>query len=165
MMRRLLSVVFAIAFTSTAAKAHLMVAQKGTLNVVDNKGYMVLSVPLDVFIFADQNKDGTLSMIEFNKSRAAIVGAIKEKVRLNKATEKLTLDNIRLVPSANHTNAMQLVIMGVLDLPESLEGWKITMGLFASDGHQDTFRLTIKDKVSDYEKEYIFTPEHIEQLI
>jgi hypothetical protein len=55
------------------AEAHLMVAQHGTLNVVDDGVFMVLSLPVSAFDGVDDDNDGKVSMLEFNNHRGAIV--------------------------------------------------------------------------------------------
>jgi hypothetical protein len=42
------------------AHAHLMVAQHGTLNIVDDGVFMVLSLPISAFDGIDDDKDGNL---------------------------------------------------------------------------------------------------------
>lgn len=44
-----------------AAHAYLMVAQRGTLNLVGDGGFMVLSLPISAFTGIDDNADGQLS--------------------------------------------------------------------------------------------------------
>ncbi len=48
------------------ANAHLMVAEHGTLNFVDNNVFIVLSIPMSAFKGVDENKDGKVSIVEFN---------------------------------------------------------------------------------------------------
>ena len=49
-----------------AALAHLMVAQHGSLNIVGDGAFMVLSLPASAFEDIDENGDGDISMIELN---------------------------------------------------------------------------------------------------
>ena len=54
------------------AYAHMMVAQHGTLNVVNEVAFMVLSVPVSAFEGIDDDGDGQLSMEEFTQHRIAM---------------------------------------------------------------------------------------------
>jgi hypothetical protein len=51
------------------AHAHLMVAQHGTLNIVDDGVFMVLSLPISAFNGVDEDSNGKISMLEFNNHR------------------------------------------------------------------------------------------------
>jgi hypothetical protein len=58
---------------SPSAQAHLMLAQHGTLNIVDDGAFMVLSLPISAFEGVDDDSDGKVSMVEFNNHRAVVV--------------------------------------------------------------------------------------------
>ena len=45
----------------TPVQAHLMAAQKGTLNIVNDVGFMVLSVPVSALQGVDDNADKKMS--------------------------------------------------------------------------------------------------------
>ena len=47
--------------TIPVANAHLMVAQQGTLNVVDDGAFVVMSLPISAFSSVDDDGDGKLS--------------------------------------------------------------------------------------------------------
>ena len=60
-----------------------MVAQHGTLNIVDDSTFMVLSLHISAFEGVDDDKDGKVSMVEFNSHRAAIVESVGQHVTLS----------------------------------------------------------------------------------
>ncbi len=65
-----------------AAQAHLMVAQRGTLNIVGDGGFMVLSLPVSAFSGVDDDGDGKLSMAEFSTHRSNIISAVTRDVQM-----------------------------------------------------------------------------------
>ena len=62
--------------------AHMMPAQQGTLNVLDNAVFTVLSLPLSAFPGNDDNGDGRLSPAEVLAHAAAMQVEIPQRVRL-----------------------------------------------------------------------------------
>ena len=52
--------------------AHLMEDQQGTLNIVGQRGYLVLSLPVSAISGADEDGDGLLSGAELQRRAPAI---------------------------------------------------------------------------------------------
>jgi hypothetical protein len=65
-------VVALLAFFAPAAEAHLMPAGQGTLNVVGNAVFSVLSVPVSALHDFDDDGDGLLSLKELEKHHRAL---------------------------------------------------------------------------------------------
>ncbi|MCB1688363.1 MAG: hypothetical protein KDI33_07755 [Halioglobus sp.] len=116
------------------AYAHLMAAQHGTLNIVNDGVFMVLSLPASAFQGIDDDNDGKVSMIEFNNHRAAIVSAIRENVILSDAEGTLALREVLLSPVAQHDTSeesiSQLTIMGRFSLNDIASPLRIEIGLY-----------------------------------
>lgn len=69
----LLPVVLLLALLQTpAAEAHLLPRQTGTVNVVGNAVFVVVAVPVSVLSSGDDNKDGSLSITEWQQHQHAI---------------------------------------------------------------------------------------------
>lgn len=66
------SVLLATMLRTTAAWAHMMPAQQGTLNVIDNAVFAALSVPCSALRGVDDNHDGRLSADEVRAGGAKI---------------------------------------------------------------------------------------------
>ncbi len=64
------------------ASAHLMVAQQGTLNVVDGGAFMVISLPISAFTSVDDDGDGKLSREEFARHQADLRAAVMQGMQL-----------------------------------------------------------------------------------
>ena len=64
------------------AQAHLMAAQKGTLNIVGNAAFLVLSVPVTAFKGVDDDGDGALSKAELALRVETIRAQVQAGVQL-----------------------------------------------------------------------------------
>ncbi len=64
------------------ANAHLMVAQQGTLNVVEGGAFMVISLPTSAFTSVDDDGDGKLSREEFTTHQTDLRTAVMHGIQL-----------------------------------------------------------------------------------
>lgn len=161
----LIAIVLSTSLYSNAALAHLMVAQKGTLNIVDNKVYMVLSVPISAFDGLDTNDDGRVSMIEFNKQRGKITETINERVSLSDSAGDFSLNGLRLLPSLEHHDEIQLVIMGIFQLKNEYRKLRFSARLFGTGEAQQRLEITAKDKAQGISQSFVLSPAEYTQLI
>jgi hypothetical protein len=145
------------------ANAHLMVAQHGTLNFLHDDVFMVLSVPMSAFKEVDSNKDGNITMIEFNNHRTAIIKAVKNNVSLMDNNNRLTLNGLMLSPVVPHHGSAQpitqLTLMGKFKLPSrnsstTLRPLKFKMNLFGQNKAENTIEITATNKADN--KKHIF---------
>ncbi len=149
---------------SGSAQSHLMVAQHGTLNIVDNGAFMVLSLPISAFNALDKDNDGNVTMIEFNQQRAVIVAAIKEHVVLRDAVGPLALEGILLSPEVPHDSGTefvtQLTVMGRFSLNQPTSPMEFSIGLYGV--HDDEQRMEITGTRMTHEQVNILvlTPEN-----
>lgn len=77
-----MSAVACVVVGASSAMAHMMPAQQGTLNVLDNAVFAVFSLPLSAFPGNDDNGDGRLSPAEVVAHAAAMQAEIPRRVRL-----------------------------------------------------------------------------------
>jgi hydrogenase/urease accessory protein HupE len=84
MITRLLAMMATICLWAipAAALAHLLPAQNGTLHVVGNSVYTVVSVPVSALPGVDDNHDGLISTSELNRHSAEIAAAFRARFRL-----------------------------------------------------------------------------------
>ncbi len=98
------------------AHAHLMVAQHGTLNLVGDGAFLVLSLPASAFAWADDDGDGRLSASEFAAHQPRLQEAVKAGVTLEDEHGLRPLDGLLLGLSpdddAQARPAAQLVALG-----------------------------------------------------
>ncbi|AOW13902.1 hypothetical protein LPB72_01095 [Hydrogenophaga crassostreae] len=133
-----------------AAQAHLMVAQRGTLNLVDGGAFMVLSIPVLAFQGIDDSGDGLLSSAEFGAHRQSIIGAVKQGVVLSDAQGPRELQGMMLsLAPPDHRGegesegpSSQLVVMGRFDLGEPGSPLRFQVNLFGQSAAEQVFRVT-----------------------
>lgn len=145
--------------------AHVMVAQRGTLNFVDDGVYMVLSVPVSAFEGTDDNKDGKLSKGEFDRHQAAIALIVKDKVALSNTSEKLILKGLMLSPATPHdasnSDASQLIVMGKFELKNTDSPLLYQFNLFGNTLAEKSIEITVRNKVKGLKQVIRFTPDNI----
>ena len=137
---------------TTPAYAHLMVAQNGTINIVGNGAFLVLSVPVSAFDGVDDDGDKMLSRSELTKHRATLIAAVSENVKLFDKEDPRPLQGIMLSPVAQHNNPMapssQLIVMGRFLLATDSTDLNFHFDLFGTkaEEQQQKMRFTFKEK-------------------
>lgn len=144
------------------AHAHLMVAQHGTLNFVGGAAYMVLSLPISAFPGIDDDKDGNVSMVEFNRHRSEIFEAVRRNIALSSRHGAHPLHGILLSPVQNHHDAQahleQLTVMGRFDLADGdTSALRFHVGLFGTEAPEHTLRIAAKCRQQGREHSFQLT--------
>lgn len=144
--------------------AHMMVAQHGSLNVVDGGVFMVLSLPVSAFSGIDDDKDGKLSPQEFAIHRAHISEVIHREVVLKDSNGKLSLKGMMLSPVTAHhapkAPASQLIVMGRYTLVESNSELEYQVGLFGNNTTEKTMAITATRKEDGNKQIIELSPKH-----
>lgn len=159
-----------VAMLSPLANAHYMVAQHGTLNLVDGDIYMVLSVPVSAFsvgaIGLDADANGKVDMIEFNRARQAIKKYAVNNISLVNSSGNSSEDNARtfeikgvqVIPELTHHD-QQIVIMGKYEVQQNtFDELAFSMSLFGSSDAEKRFELAVSDKKHHVRNTYMMTP-------
>jgi hypothetical protein len=157
----LLACLLAVAAVS-AAHAHLVVSQRGTLNIVGDGAYMVLSLPVSSLSGFDDDHDGVLSVDELGAHGASIESQIKQGVALDSDQGRSALEGIMLntappdsTPSAPSTH---LVVLGRFAIPAQATGLKLALRLFGTRLDEQTEQIAV---TRGTESQLItLTPEH-----
>jgi hypothetical protein len=130
-----------------SATAHLMVAQRGTLNIVGDGAFMVLSLPVSALQGVDDDGDGRLSMAEGQAHADAIEAQVRRGVQLADARGPLPLQGlmINLSPpdGAPAQPAPQIVVMGRFALGPATEGLRMSLSLFGTGAAEQTQQITV----------------------
>ena len=147
---------------STQANAHLMVAQHGTLNFLDDSVYMVLSLPSTAFDAADDDKDGLLSLTEFSTHRTELINIISEHVSLSTKKKKLSIEGLMVSPVTPHdapkNPANQIIVMGRFVLNDSDAELSFHMGLFGTDEKDQVLEVTASRKSENSQQVFEMSP-------
>jgi len=146
---KLISVLLTL-IVSTHSFAHVMVAQHGTLNIVDDGVFMVLSLPVSAFEGIDDDQDSKLSSAEFSLHRTAIAKTVKESILLQDKTGKLDLQGMMLSPVTPHHSpkepAAQLIVMGRFALADVNSELQYQVKLFGKSPTEQVLEITATNK-------------------
>ncbi len=134
-------------FAWPAANAHLMVAQHGTLNIVGNGAFMVLSLPVSSFTGVDDDGDGALSLAEMRAHAADIQAQVRRGAVLSDAQGARPLEGLMLnlsPPDDRPTApASQLVVMGRFALDSQTDGLTFEVSLFGKGSAEQAQEITV----------------------
>lgn len=104
-------------------QAHLMVAQRGTLNLVGSGGFVVMSIPVDALSGVDDDGDGLLSMVEMQAHSSDIQSQVQRGLQLHDESGQRPLQALMIYLSpddrAPTAPAAQLVALGRFALADS----------------------------------------------
>jgi hypothetical protein len=131
----------------TAAHAHLMPAQRGTLNFVGDGGFMVLSAPVSALSGTDEDGDGALSSGELQAHRATILAAIQANIRLvsEQGSQPLQGLMVSLSPPDDSPTApaSYVMVMGRFALAREDSAMRLELGLFGRSEAEQTYQVTL----------------------
>jgi hypothetical protein len=161
-MRRWLLACLLAGATVSAAQAHLVVSQRGTLNIVGDGAYMVLSLPVSALSGFDDNHDDLLSVDEIRAHSASIVSQIKQGMSLDSDQGRSALEGVMLnaappdsTPSAPSTH---LVVLGRFAIPAQSTELKFTLRLFGTRADEQTEQIAVTRGTQS--QLITLTPEH-----
>ncbi len=148
----LFSSVIIVLMNFSQASAHLMVAQRGTLNIVDDSAFMVLSLPVSAFEGVDGDGDGKMSQAEFKQHRQSIITSINTQIVLEDDQGRRPLSGLMLSPvvphKASEMKSEQLVVMGRFALGSAqtdlLKNLKFQVDLYGKQKAEQTLTISAK---------------------
>jgi len=148
--------------------AHMMVAQHGTLNVIDDGVFMVLSLPVSSFAGVDDDQDGKLSEAEFTLHRSVIAKLVNENVILKDSTGKLTLQGMMLSLVTSHHSpkqpASQLVVMGRYALVDPSSLLQYQVDLFGNKAAEQSLDITATRKMDNKKQTLKLSPNNNQMM-
>lgn len=130
----------ALLMFGATAQAHLMVAQKGTLNLQGEGAYLVVSLPVSAFTGIDDDGDGAWSAQELGVHGPQIQEQLKAHLRLRDAQGQRPIDGITLVPTPPDDKpgdpVTQLVVLARFKLAQAVptDGAQTAKGLWFHAG-------------------------------
>jgi hypothetical protein len=153
------------------AQAHLMAAQKGTLNIVGDAAFLVLSVPVSALRGVDDDRDDALSKAELAAHADAIRAQVLAGVQIlgSGGALPLPLQLVMLDTAPPDTDpaaaARHLVVLGRFQLPagSARDGLSLHLVLFGPSDSEQQQDLTI---TRQQETQWLrFTPERATQRL
>jgi HupE / UreJ protein len=132
---RILAVLWALLLLPSAS-AHVMLAQHGTVNLVGNQVYLVLSLPASAFKGVDDDGDGLLSLKELQAHVADLEAQWKAGVEVSSAGRTAALDGVlfNLSPAEHgpQSPAAQVVAMARFTVSPSSDPMELRLGLWGT---------------------------------
>lgn len=151
----------------SSAHAHLMAGQRGTLNLVETTGYLVLSVPVSAFDGLDDDGDGRLSTTEYDRHRDALATTVNARVALLEDGERRSLEGLIMALSLPEDEALetasQLVVLGHFALDGEDGAMALDVDLFGADADERLLSIAVTRKASDQKHTLTLTPERTAQ--
>jgi hypothetical protein len=151
-----------LAICALPAQAHLLVAQHGTLNLVDNAVFMAMSIPISAFAGIDANGDGDVTMIEFNRHREAVVASVQESVSLTDGEGRLGLQGVLLSPVTPHDgptgSLTDVTVLGRFDLRNASTALRFENRLYAQEESRQSMKISATRPSDGYRTEFVLTP-------
>lgn len=142
--------------------AHLMEEQHGTLNFLNEDIYMVLSLPIGAFTQLDDDRNGEISMIEFNNHRTVIMNLVRSKVILSHANGTIKLEGVMLSPVISHNvsnhSISQITVMGKFTSKINPKELSLGINLFGKKRNEQSFTITASDKITNRKHVFLLTP-------
>ncbi|ASJ76513.1 HupE/UreJ family protein [Granulosicoccus antarcticus] len=130
-----------------SANAHLMVAQQGTLNIVEGGAFMVLSLPTSAFSKFDDNGDNKLSREEFSTHQASLNSAVEDGINLRQGGQSKELQGLMLTPVFDEQKpqepASQMIAMGRFVLSETAAPLEFDLQIFGTGSTESTQQVTV----------------------
>jgi len=151
---------------ATPVLAHLMMAGHGTLNIVNNGAFMVLSLPLSAFEGIDDNGDGEIDLNEFNHHQTEVIRTLSQHVVLRDREQALPLEDILLSPGASHDDhgnhhdeISEVTVMGRFALENTRQPLSFQVDLFGKQESARTLNISASWKSENLHHEFELTPE------
>lgn len=130
-----------------AAQAHLIVSQRGTLNIVAGGAYMVLSLPVSAFTGIDDDGDGRLSVQELRAHAGSIEAQVQSGVSLVSSQGVHALEGVMLNTAAPEdaptAQVEQIVVMGRFPMDPGANDLVFSLGLFGSGPNEQVEQITV----------------------
>ena len=148
---------------SFPASAHLMVAQKGTLNLSGSGAYLLVSIPTSALKNVDDDKDNLLSARELGLHTNSIKQQIEAGLHLSDSGGLRPLEGLMLSLSPQDSKegqpADQLVVMGRFALADQNKPLSFQASVWGKKETEQSLGLTITKNLKA-EQVLILTPEH-----
>lgn len=145
-----------------AAQAHLMPAQQGTLNVVGDSVFVVLSLPLSAFEGIDEDGDGRLSAREMGQQQQHLRTELASRLQLTDggAPGRIDLLNLMAEPHekdpTNPAGADHFLLMGKWRFAQAPQSLHLRFDVF---GQRPAERqMTIRASRGPQEEAAVLTP-------
>jgi hypothetical protein len=126
--------------------AHLMEHQHGTLNLREQRGYLVLSVPVSALVGVDDNRDRRVDERELQRHAAAIERQLRAGVQISDGSRAVRLDGllVNLSPDEQHREgpATHVIVLAVALFESAPRSPSIEIRLYGRLPAERRYRFT-----------------------
>ncbi|WP_152614496.1 hypothetical protein [Pseudoalteromonas luteoviolacea] len=140
--------------------AHLMVAERGTLNFDETGAYTVISLSASNFVSADTNRDGHLSFTEFKQAKETIFKQVLAGIYMQQDKQVRYLEGLMLSPQASHhgngREIDQIIVMGKFTNVDHTKNLSFH-NVFYGDKAHSSVEITAKYKRLGLKKAFVLT--------
>jgi hypothetical protein len=145
--------------------AHLMVEQRGTINIVDEGAFIVVSVPVAAFPGIDDDGDGLVSAAELRSHYKDISADVQRRLQLRSGAGSLPLEGLLINSAKDHTEepSAQLVVMGRFALGSEQSELRVRTSLFGRTATERKIQILARRGADS--KVLILTPKHPERTL
>ena len=144
-----------------AAEAHLMPPQRGTINILNDGAFVVLSIPVSAFKGIDDNNDGRLSVTELSAHYTEVETAISQRLQLSddRGPRPMLGLMLKLSPDDDAPGAPspQIVMLGRFGLDGYDRPLRLNIDLFGID--KTTRTISIRAARRDEAQLLVFSPD------
>jgi hypothetical protein len=142
----LAAVVVATSLAASTAQAHLIPASQGTVNVVGDAIYAVLSVPVSSLQGVDDDHDGVVDLAEFERHEGALRAEIDRRLVISDGETPATTVRVDLILSPQHDAARdradQIVALKHAHLGAPPRDLRVRCDLFGARPAEQEFKIT-----------------------
>jgi hypothetical protein len=135
-----------IALQASLAFAHLMQAQRGTINFASDGAFLVISIPVSALKGVDDDGDGRLSARELRSHYSEIESQIAQGLLLQDRTGPRPLQGLMLnlsPPDNDPTGpAPQLVVLGRFALAANDATYRFKIDIFGAKPEESSYQIT-----------------------
>lgn len=120
-MRRFTALI--VLLSGSAALAHLIPADTGTLRLVDDKAYVVMGVPSSALFEEDRLVDGAISEEAYGSLHSEVQALVRAGIGLDCGGSPLALLDLRMQPEVHYQNdsgwVAQVTAMLIFAMPDN----------------------------------------------
>lgn len=137
--------VFTSGLFALGAEAHLMPREHGTIHIVEDKAYVVLSLPVSVFVDVEACRDGTLTLRELGENRPLLEESVRTGVGFSADSAASIVEVLLNLPTgAGHVAdaAEELLVMLVVGFAKPPVAFTFRSDLWGSKFGSLTLEVT-----------------------
>ena len=134
-------------FSGSAALAHLIPADTGTLRLADDKAYVVMGIPISALLKEDRLVDGAVSEEAYGSVHSEVQSLVRAGIGLDCGGSPLVLLDLRLQPEAHYQNdsgwVAQVTAMLIFAMPDSACRLRFETALYGPSEASVTYQMRV----------------------